>query len=65
MAYRSGDRQQMSLLLQSIEEYVAEDDPVRAYDAFIKVIVPSQRQALHEAESPFSKSHCIYDKEQD
>jgi hypothetical protein len=31
----------------------------------IKVVVPSQRQALHEAESPFSKSHFTYDKEQD
>ena len=31
----------------------------------IKVIVPSQRQALHEEESPFSKSHFVYDKEQD
>jgi len=31
----------------------------------ITVIVPSQRQALHEEESPFSKSHFIYDKEQD
>jgi transposase len=38
MAYRSGDRQQMSLLPQSIEEYVAEDDPVRAYDAFIEAL---------------------------
>jgi hypothetical protein len=31
----------------------------------IKVIVPSQRQALHEEESPFGKSHFTYDKEQD
>ena len=31
----------------------------------IQVIVPSQRQALHEEESPFSKSHFIYDQEQD
>jgi transposase len=31
----------------------------------IKVVVPSQRQALHEAESPFSKSHFTYDREQD
>lgn len=31
----------------------------------IKVIVPSQRQALHEPESPFSKSHFTYDQEQD
>jgi hypothetical protein len=30
----------------------------------IKVIVPSQRQALHEEEGPFSKSHFRYDKEQ-
>ena len=31
----------------------------------IKVIVPSQRQALHDDESPFSKSHFKYDKDQD
>ena len=31
----------------------------------IKVIVPSQRQALHEGESSFSKSHFTYDKERD
>jgi hypothetical protein len=31
----------------------------------IHVVVPSQRQALHKQESPFSKSHFIYDKEQD
>jgi hypothetical protein len=30
----------------------------------IKVIVPSQRQALHEQEGPFSKSHFIYDSGQ-
>lgn len=31
----------------------------------IQVIVPSQRQALHKEEGPFSKSHFTYDKEQD
>jgi len=31
----------------------------------IRVIVPSQRQALHEEEKPFSKSHFTYDKNQD
>ena len=31
----------------------------------IKVIVPSRRQALHEEEGPFSKSHFTYGKEQD
>jgi len=31
----------------------------------IKVIVPSQRQALHGEESAFSKSHFTYDQEED
>lgn len=31
----------------------------------IKVVVPSQRQALHAQEGPFSKSHFRYDQEQD
>jgi len=31
----------------------------------IKVVVLSQRQALHEAEGPFGKSHFRYDREQD
>lgn len=31
----------------------------------IEVVVPSQRQALHEGEKPFSKSHFSYDPEQD
>ena len=38
MAYRNGDRYQISLLPQSIEEYVADDDPVRAYDAFVEAL---------------------------
>ena len=38
MAYRCGDRYQMELLPQSIEEYVAADDPVRAYDAFVEAL---------------------------
>ena len=36
MAYRCGDRYQMDLMPQSIEEYVSEDNPVRAYDAFVE-----------------------------
>jgi len=31
----------------------------------IRVVVPSQRQALHEEEGPFSKSRFRYDREQD
>jgi len=38
MAYRCGDRYQMSLLPQSIEEYVADDNPVRAYDVFVDAL---------------------------
>jgi transposase len=35
MAYRYGDRRQMTLLPPSIEEYLPQDAPARAYDAFV------------------------------
>ena len=35
MAYREGDRYQMTLLPPVIEDYVGPEDPVRAYDAII------------------------------
>jgi transposase len=35
MAYRSGERRQTVMFPASVEEYVAADDPVRAYDAFV------------------------------
>ena len=38
MAYRYGDRDQIGLLPQSIEEYVAADHPVRAYDVFVETL---------------------------
>ena len=38
MAYRIGNRTQMELLPKSIEEYIAKDDPVRAYDVFIEAL---------------------------
>jgi len=38
MAYRYGDRYQIALFPQSIEEYVTKDDPVRAYDAFVEAL---------------------------
>lgn len=38
MAYRYGNRLQMTLFPQSIEEYVPHDAPVRAYDAFVKAL---------------------------
>lgn len=37
MAYRYGEnRQQLTLFPQSIDQYVSEDHPVRAYDAFVE-----------------------------
>ena len=36
--YRCGDRYQMELFPKSIEEYVDQDDPVRAYDAFVEAL---------------------------
>ena len=45
--------------------YADTDELEKIDEQGIKVIVPSQRQALHEEESPFSKSHFTYDKEQD
>jgi hypothetical protein len=36
MAYRYGTRYQFGLFPQSIEDYVAPSDPVRAYDAFVE-----------------------------
>lgn len=38
MVYRYGDRLQAGLLPQGIEEYVAENDPARAYDAFVEAL---------------------------
>jgi transposase len=38
MAYRYGDRSQMALFPQSIEEYIPADAPVRAYDAFVEAL---------------------------
>ncbi len=38
MAYREGDRCKMTLLPPVIEEYVAQKDPVRAYDAIIEAM---------------------------
>jgi transposase len=35
MAFRTSQRSQLMFLPTSIEQYVAEDDPVRAYDAFV------------------------------
>ena len=38
MAYRYGNRNQIRLLPENIEDYVAPDDPIRAYDTIIKAL---------------------------
>jgi transposase len=43
----------------------ADTEELKIDDQHIKVVVPSQRQALHEEEGPFSKSHFRYDQQQD
>ena len=36
--YRAGDRNQTTLMPTSVEDYVSQDNPVRAYDAFIEAM---------------------------
>lgn len=38
MAYKYGNREQLTLLPDCIDHYVSEEDPVRAYDAFIDAL---------------------------
>lgn len=38
MAFKRGNRYQMALLPESIEQFVAEEDPVRAYDGFVEAL---------------------------
>ena len=38
MAYRYGDRRQRTLFPQSVDEYISQDAPVRAYDAFVDAL---------------------------
>ena len=38
MAYRYGNRYQMTMFPRSIEKYVLKDSPVRAYDAFVEAL---------------------------
>jgi transposase len=38
MAYNHGNRYQMKLFPQSIEDYVSQSDPVRVYDAFVEAL---------------------------
>ena len=58
MAYRSGDRQQLGLLPESIEDYVGPEDPVRAYDAFVEAL---DLQRLGLELDPHQVGNAAYD----
>ena len=45
--------------------YADSEELKKIDDQQIKVVVPSQRQALHQEEGPFSKRHFRYDAKQD
>jgi len=38
MAYRYGNREQLTLFPQSLEEFILDDDPVRVFDAFVNAL---------------------------
>jgi transposase len=38
MSYIKGNRNQLTLLPPAVEDYIAKDDPVRAYDAFVEAL---------------------------
>lgn len=38
MTYRYGNRNHISVSPQSIEDYIAPDEPVRAYDTFVEAL---------------------------
>src|SRR4030042_6619673 len=58
MAYRYGNRYQKALFPQSIEKYVPEDSPVRAYDAFVEALDFSE---LGIATNPYKVGNSEYD----
>lgn len=58
MAYRYGNREQTMLFPQSIEEYIGEEHPVRAYDTFIEVLNPGDIELEID---PYKVGNSAYD----
>ncbi len=58
MAIRCGNREQMEFLPPSIEQYVADDAPVRAYDAFVEALDMGE---LGIAIDPLQEGNPCYD----
>lgn len=57
MAYRAGERNQMNLFPPIIEDYVAKDDPVRVYDAFVDMLDFKELGIFIE---PYKPGACEY-----
>lgn len=51
MAYRYGDRNQLNMFPQSIEDYISQDDPARAYDAFVRTLNLKELGLIIEADN--------------
>jgi len=60
MAYRYGNREQVTLFPQSIDEYISAEHPVRAYDAFIEVL---KSQDIELEIDPHKVGNSAYDPE--
>jgi len=58
MAYRYGNREQVTLLPETVEQYVKDDDPVRVYDAFIDCIGLEALGFTLEDHSVGNSSYC-------
>lgn len=58
MAILEGDRYQQTLLPPCIDDYVAEEDPVRAYDAFVDALDVKSMGLIAEHDGP---GHPSYD----
>ena len=57
MAYKIGDRRQMTFLPPIIDEYIGHEDPVRVYDAFGDVL---DLQALGIPGQPYKAGANAY-----
>src|SRR3989339_751269 len=55
--YRTGDRNQTTLMPPSVEDYVSQDNPVRAYDAFIEAMDLKDLGIKFEEENQASHVH--------
>lgn len=55
MAYRYGNRRQLTFLPDAIENYMSEEDPVRVYDAFIDAL-PKEELGLELNDSAVGNS---------